>query len=488
MPLLRWVRRTAESVPLILISNREPFVHTRGEDGVLRVSAPTGGLTSALQPVMAQAGGTWVAWGSGNADFQVTDPGDVVMVPPEAPRYRLRRLRLSECDIQGYYTETANRGIWPLCHSQLTRFVYDEAHWEVYRRVNERFAAAAIAEARGGPAVCWVQDYQLALVPAILRRVRSLFVHQFWHIPWPAPDILRVFPGPRRLLSGLLGNHLLGMQTANDVRNFLACVRRFFKDAVVEPTKGLVRLHGKRTVVKAFPISIDADAFREQAKSPETTARATEIRKRLLPRGGTLFLGVDRADYTKGIPRRLLAFERLFKDHPELRGKVTLFQIAVPTRGEVPEYQAFEQEVMFRVESLNARIGTGGWVPVELHREGLSQAEVTACYRAADVCLVTPLQDGMNLVAKEFVACQEEQGGVLILSRFAGAAQELREALLVNPYDIGSVAHAMYRAIELPEPERERRMAALRRRVHRHTISDWMEDIFAEVARLRPKA
>ena len=487
MPLLPWLRRTARKVPLILVSNREPFVHHRTDRGLL-VRAPAGGLTSALQPVMAQSGGTWVAWGSGSGDFDVTDPLDGVMVPPEDPRYRLRRLRLSAWDLLGFYTETANRAIWPLCHSQLTRFVYDAAHWHTYRKVNERFAAAAIAEARGRSAVCWVQDYQLALVPQFLRRVKSLFVHQFWHIPWPAPDILRVFPEARRLVAGLLGNHLLGFQTGNDVRNFLTSVRRLFRDAVVEPARGLVRLQGRRTVVRAFPISIDAEAFRVQAAHPDTEARAAALRQRCLPGGGTLLLGVDRADYTKGIPRRLLAFERLLVDHPRLHGKVTLLQVAVPSRSEVPEYQAFEAEIAERVEALNVRHAQGHWVPVHLVRESLTQAEVTACYRAADICLVTPLQDGMNLVAKEYVASQEGRAGVLVLSRFAGAARELREAELVNPYDTGAMAAAILKAIETPEEERARRMAALRRRVHRHTIGDWMADVFEEVERLRPRA
>lgn len=484
MALFRWGARPAAQ-PLILLSNREPFVHHRTPAGALEVSCPTGGLTSALQPVMAAAGGTWVAWGSGSADFEVTDLGDGVQVPPEHPAYRLRRLRLSAEEVLGYYLETANRALWPLCHVQLPRFVYDADAWGTYRRVNERFAAAAIAEARGRPATCWVQDYHLALAPGILRRVRHLFVHQFWHIPWPPADVLRVLPRARSLVRGLLGNHLLGFQTALDVRNFLDGARRLLRDAVIEPARGLVRFRGRRTVVKEFPISIDVDAFASRAVTPGVEADARELRRRTLPDGGQLLLGVDRVDYTKGIPRRLLAIDRLLVEHPELRGRVTLLQVGVPTRTDVPEYQAFEQEVADQADALNARYRTDRWEPVVLVRESLDQATLTAYYRAADVCIVSPLQDGMNLVAKEFVACQAGRLGVLVLSRFAGAARQLREALLVNPYDIGATAGTLFRALTLPAEERERRITALRQRVERHTIHDWMDDIFAEVERLR---
>lgn len=487
MGFLDWIRR-GPAQPLILVSNREPFVHHRCNDGTLRIDAPTGGLTSALQPVMAAAGGTWVAWGSGNADFDVTDAGDSVAVPPDRPSYRLRRLRLSAAEVQGYYVETANRALWPLCHSQLTRFVYDAADWLCYRQVNERFAAAVIGEAAGRPSTCWVQDYHLSLVPSMLRKVRNLFVHQFWHIPWPSPDILRVLPQARALIQGLLGNHLLGFQTSGDARNFLAGVRRFLKEAVVEQTRGLVRYKGRRTVVRTFPISIDVTSFEESSRQPETAVVARRVRREALPREGQLLLGVDRVDYTKGIPRRFLAIARLLEDHPELIGKVTLVQVAVPSRSDVPEYIAYEQEVLALAAELNERFGRTDWMPIRLVRESVDQSHLAAYYRAADVCIVSPLQDGMNLVAKEFVACQEGRFGVLVLSRFAGAAREMREALLVNPYDVGATAETLLRAIHLPVAERERRLKALRRRLSRNTIQDWMDDIFAEVATLRREA
>jgi alpha,alpha-trehalose-phosphate synthase [UDP-forming] len=487
MALSDWFRRPS-ATPLIVLSNREPFVHQRSPDGAIVAATPVGGLVSALQPLMAAARGTWVAWGSGPADFEVTDAGDAVDVPPERPTYRLRRLRLTPAEVTGYYLETANRTLWPLCHSQLSRFVYDAADWSTYLQVNERFAAAAIAEARGRAATCWVQDYHLALVPATLRRVRHLFVHQFWHIPWPPPDILRVLPNHRALLSGLLGNHLLGFQTIGDVRNFLAGVRRFVRGAVVDASRGVVRLKGQRTVVRDFPISIDAESFAEQAGAPATEVLARQIRRAALPRGGQLVLGVDRVDYTKGIPRRFRAIARLFEAHPDLCGQVTVLQIGVPSRCDVPEYAEYQEEVGAHVNEVNARFATGDWTPIRMVRESLDQGTLIAYYRAADVCLVSPLVDGMNLVAKEYVACQAGRLGILVLSRFAGAAREMREALPVNPYDVGAMAEALHRALTMPPEERERRMTLLRRRVARHTIQDWMGDIFSEVAHLRRQA
>jgi trehalose 6-phosphate synthase len=484
MALRDWFRRLPPN-PLIILSNREPFVHTRDPAGAMWVRTPTGGLVSALQPVMAATGGTWVAWGSGPADFEVTDAGDAIQVPPERPSYRLRRLRLSAAEVAGYYIQTANRALWPLCHSQLTRFVYDAADWAIYRGVNERFAAAAIAEARGQPATCWVHDYHLSLVPAILRRVRHLFVHQFWHIPWPPPDILRVLPNARALLSGILGNHLVAFQTPGDARNFLAGVRRFFRGAVVDSGRALVRIKGERTVVRHFPISIDTAAFGERAAAPATAVVARQIRRAALPEGGQLILGVDRVDYIKGLPLRFRALGRLLEAHPELSGRVTLLQIGAPSRGAVPEYAVCEAELGEEADEVNCRFGAGAWRPIHLVREGLDQQTLIPYYRAADVCLVSPLVDGMNLVAKEFVACQAGQLGVLVLSRFAGAAHEMREAVLVNPYDVGAVADSLYRALTMPPAERERRMTRLHRRVHRHTIQDWMSDIFEEVSRLR---
>ena len=479
--------RRPDAPAVILVSNREPFIHERDAAGQITVSHPAGGLTAALQPMLAATGGTWIAWGSGAADFDVTDATDGVRVPPQNPAYRLRRLRLTPEEVRGYYIETANRALWPLCHSQISLLIYEEEHWKTYRRVNERFAAAAVTEAGGREAVVWLQDYHLACVAAMLRHARRLFVHQFWHIPWPQADILRLFPPARTLIRSLLGNDLLGFQTKADCRNFFSAVRRFVPEAKVELGHGRVKFHGKRTVVRAFPISIDVKAFERSSARADVAEMSRRIRRNALPHGGQLLLGVDRVDYTKGIPRRFRAIERLLEVHPEHIGRVVLLQIAVPSRGEVPEYVAYEEEVAEIAQQVNRRYRRGDWQPIRLVREGQDPVALTAFYRAADLCVVSPLQDGMNLVAKEFVACQRDRLGALVLSRFAGAVHEMRGAFLVNPYDAGAVAETIHTALATPPEERERRLVQMRRRLEASTVFDWMESIFAEVERLRRK-
>ncbi|MEP6571503.1 MAG: trehalose-6-phosphate synthase [Gemmatimonadota bacterium] len=484
MQLPGWLRRP-DTEPLILVSNREPFVHTRGPNGEISSSEPAGGLTSALQPLMSAAGGTWVAWGSGSADFEVTDAESSVGVPPDRPTYRLRRLQLSEEEVRGYYIESANRTLWPLCHSQLDRLTFDAGCWEVYRKVNERFAAAVRDVAAGRPATVWIQDYHLAMVPGVLRRDSRLFIHHFWHIPWPGPDILRMLPVAASLLAGLLGNDLLVFQTARDRANFLGCVQVFLPDARVDMRRGVVNRGKHRTTVRAHPISIDVEAFEALAARADVDQTARSLRRRYLPSGGQLLLGVDRIDYTKGIPRRFRAFERLLEEHPDQIGRVVFMQIAVPSRQEVPDYAAFEEEVATLTDEINTRFARPDWRPIELIRENYDTTMLAACYRAADICLVSPLQDGMNLVAKEFVACQKGGLGILVLSRFAGAAEEMDGAILVNPYDASAMAGAFHHALAMPPAEREWRLARMREQLREHTIYDWMNAILQDVSRLR---
>ncbi|HXE58214.1 MAG TPA: trehalose-6-phosphate synthase [Gemmatimonadales bacterium] len=483
--------RRSTREPLILLSNREPFEHNRGGDGELSITRPAGGLTSALQPLMASRGGTWVAWGSGSADFDVTDDGDTVRVPPERPRYRLRRIRLTPEEVQAYYVESANRALWPLCHLQLNHFAFDYRAWQVYRQVNHRFARAALEEARDGHATVWVHDYHLSYVAGAIRRLRGggiPFVHQFWHIPWPPADILRALPVARRVLRGLLGNDLLEFQTGRYVLNFLTSVADLLPGARVDLERSTVRYDGRVTVVRAYPISIDVAAWERRAAQRGVVEAAQRLRRRHAPGGAELVLGVDRIDYSKGIPQRLEAFARLLQESPAWRGKVTFLQIATPSRSEIPAYQELEREVIETAATINARYGTPEWVPVVLLRENADADTLAACYRAADVCIVSSLQDGMNLVAKEFIACQRGGRGVLVLSRFAGAAEEMDGALLINPYDVGASARALETALGMGERERKLRLQAMRRQLKANTIRDWMRAIFDDVDRLRRKS
>ncbi|MGE0352709.1 MAG: trehalose-6-phosphate synthase [Gemmatimonadales bacterium] len=471
---------------LILVSNREPFEHHRGPKGEITVTRPAGGLTSALQPIMESSGGAWVAWGSGSADFDVVDEHNRVRVPPEKPTYDLIRIPLNEREVNSYYVESANRALWPLCHLQFQHFAFDYEHWQVYRQVNHRFAHAVVAAAGGRPATVWVQDYHLAYVPGLLRRSPNLFVHQFWHIPFPPADVLSALPVARRLLRGMIGNDLLVFQVPRYAINFLSCVAEFLPDADVDVEAGLIRYGRHRTKVTARAISIDVDAFEKLSRSRAVGEAADEIRRQHAPRGD-LILGVDRIDYSKGIPSRFNAFSRLLEDQPQLRGKVTLVQIAVPSRLAIDSYRQLERSVIALAASINQKYRTKTWQPVVLIRDNLDARTLAGYYRAADICMVSSLQDGMNLVAKEFIACQVDGDGALLLSRFAGAAEEMDGAILINPYDVGAVARSLSAALEMSPRERRVRIAAMRQYLHRNTIYDWMEEIFADVARLRTR-
>ncbi len=469
---------------LILLSNREPFEHQKSKGGEVTVSRPAGGLTSALQPLMESAGGCWVAWGSGSADFDVTDGNDEVRVPPETEAYSLRRVRLTPDEVQSYYVEIANRALWPLCHLQFNHFSFDYDHWEVYRKVNHRFAHAVEEVAGDDDATVWIQDYHFGLAAQVLRRRTKMFIHQFWHIPWPPADVLRALPVARRLIRGLLGNDLLVFQTERYVVNFLSSVAEFLSGAEVDLEAGSVTFAGHATAVRAHPISIDVQQFEELAASQPVVEAARRIRRTLAPRGRIL-LGVDRIDYSKGIPRRFNAFGRLLEEEPALRGKVTLVQIAVPSRLAIGSYRALERSVVSMARKLNRKYETERWQPVVLIRDNLDADTLAAYYRAADVCLVSSLQDGMNLVAKEFVAAQVEGTGALLLSRFAGAAEEMSGAVIINPYDAGGMARSIKAALDMSPRERRVRLAAMRRQLHSHTIYDWVRAVFTDVEKLR---
>ncbi|HUQ84227.1 MAG TPA: trehalose-6-phosphate synthase, partial [Gemmatimonadaceae bacterium] len=423
------VTRYLDDRTLILLSNREPYEHLAGDDGI-QVRQPAGGLVSALDPTMRRTSGTWVAWGSGSADKETADEVGRLGVPPSEPAYTLRRVWLSDADIEAYYLGFANTALWPLCHLLIQHFEFHREHWESYQTVNARFAKAVYEEslrADGTPQV-WVQDYHFALVPAELRRhAPDIFIHHFWHIPFPPPDILRLLPMgvPETLLRGLLGNDLIEFHTERYVHNFLNCVREFLPDAQVRSETNRVHIDGRSVALGAFPISIDVEAFEGLASSEESNARASALRQRYARGGRVLGISVDRVDYTKGIPERLRALERLWTESPELQGRFTMLIVAVPSRTELLSYKTLETDVVATVREINTRYGTDEWEPIVFMHENVHAELLAAIYRAADLCLVSSLQDGMNLVAKEFVASQVDEHGVLVLSRFAGAAEEI---------------------------------------------------------------
>ncbi|CAA9331937.1 MAG: Alpha,alpha-trehalose-phosphate synthase [UDP-forming] [uncultured Gemmatimonadaceae bacterium] len=478
---------------LILLSNREPYEHVRARDGAVKVNKPAGGLVSALDPTMQRTRGVWVAWGSGDADRENADEGGCVAVPPESPAYTLRRVWLDEDDVEGYYLGFANSCLWPLCHLLVQHFSYRAEYWRRYEAVNARFADAVAEQARAtkGEAVVWVQDYHFALAPAMIReRAPGTFVHQFWHIPFPPPEILRFLPTSvyQGVMRGMLGNDLIEFHTERYAANFLACVRDMVPGAQVRGEDNTIAFEGRTIQVGAFPISIDARAYQALAESPTGERGARELRARHAVGGRQLGVSVDRIDYTKGIPERLRAIDLFWTVHPEFCERVTIVVVATPSRSDIPAYSALETEVVDTVTEINARHGTPGWTPVELIHENVGATELAGIYRAGDVCLVSSLQDGMNLVAKEFIACQVDQPGVLVLSRFAGASEEIDGALLINPFDVDGFVAGMHKAFTMSESDRRRRMDAMREHLFSATIFDWLDSILARVGTLAARS
>ena len=472
----------------ILVSNREPYEHMRGLEG-LEVKQPAGGLVTALDPTMRHTHGTWVAWGSGTADREVADETGRVAVPPGEDSYTLRRVWLDEADVNGYYHGFANRALWPLCHMLIQHVEFRTEFWERYRTVNLRFAHAVADEAERctGRAMAWIQDYHFALAAEFLRAMRpSLFIHQFWHIPFPPADILRLLPAGTHeaVLRGLLGNDLVEFQIDRYVANFLDCVDKFVAEAHVDHVHQTVAFRDRTVTVGAFPISIDVDRFERMASTPESLGRVNTLRERYAKGARQLGVCVDRIDYTKGIPERLRALETLWTESPELREKFTFIFVCTPSRSDLPAYNRLDRDVARSVMSINERFGTDDWTPIVLINENVDSDLLAAVYRAADLCIVSSLQDGMNLVAKEFVACQLDERGVLILSRFTGSAEEIDGAMLINPFNIDGFVGAIRSSLEMLPEERKRRMHRMRRQLHNSTIFDWLDSILARATEI----
>ncbi|HEV2150410.1 MAG TPA: trehalose-6-phosphate synthase [Longimicrobiaceae bacterium] len=462
----------------IVVSNREPYEHRWSDEvGEIDVRRPAGGLTSALDPLLQALGGTWVAWGSGEADAAVVDKAHRVRVPPEDPSYTLRRVWLTQHDIHRYYLGFANQFLWPLCHLRpdLTRI--RSRYWERYRRVNRRFAEAVLEEARGSDAAVWVQDYHLALAPLFIRAQRpDLTLAHFWHIPWPPIDIFRLSPQAPYLLRGLLANDQMGFHLEAFAHNFLRCAQQLV-GAEVDWEQGTATLDGHTCHVGAFPISIDVQAFRDAASAPGVEERMERLRQRYAPQGGMVGVGVDRMDYSKGLPEKFKALEFLWERYPEFRERFTYIQVAVPSRSDIEAYDALSEKVDRQVWEINERFGTETWRPIHLIKQSLPAERLAVLYRMADLCIVSSLQDGMNLVAKEYVASQVDRRGVLLLSEFTGAAEEMDRAVPINPYAPEDFALRVRDALMLPAEERRARMEALQGSMR--SIFDWMHEVFA---------
>ncbi|MDM7998911.1 MAG: trehalose-6-phosphate synthase [Dehalococcoidia bacterium] len=467
----------------VVVSNREPYVHSY-VSGAIHCDMPPSGLTTALDPIMRACGGTWVAHGGGNADRDTVDENDRIRVPPGDPRYTLRRVWLSKEEEDAYYYGFSNDALWPLCHIAYTRPTFNEAEWNVYRTVNERFANAVLEEVGTGKAFVFVQDYHLTLLPRLLREANpELIIAQFWHIPWPNPEAFRVCPWQAEILTGLLGNHLLGFHLRYHCNNFLDTVDRAL-EARVDRDRYEAIHGGEKTAIRPFPISIDFEDVARRAQDEAVQAEMERLKLSLEIKGMLVGMGLDRIDYTKGIPDRLRAFDRFLERYPHYRNKVVFIQTGVPSRVHVPAYRRINDEIDSLIEEVNWKYETEHWRPIIDLRGPLPPLTVMALRRLADFAIVSSLHDGMNLVAKEYVASSVDERGVLILSLFTGAARELTDAILVNPYATDYFAEAIRAALEMPLEEKQRRMRRMRAIVQENNIYKWAADIVTEMAKV----
>lgn len=473
---------------VIVVSNREPYIHNRTPDGTIVVQRPASGLVSALEPVTRACGGTWIAHGSGSADREAVDAADRVGVPPARPSYTLRRLWLSDEEQDGYYYGFANEGLWPLCHIAFVRPVFRENDWRAYRAVNEKFADAVVAEARREDPVVLVQDYHLALAPRMIRaRLPRATIVTFWHIPWPNAETFSICPYREEIIDGLLGSSILGFHTQFHCNNFIETVDRFMESRI-DREHHSITLGGHECFVRPYPISIDWPPAALDGQKPVAEARVA-VRERLgLPSDVRLGVGIERFDYTKGILDRMRGVDSFLTAHPEFAERFCFVQVAAPTRSKLASYKNLQVEAEALAADINARHARGGWRPILLLARHHEPDEVFELFRAADLCIVSSLHDGMNLVAKEFVAARDDGGGVLVLSAFAGASRELSEALIVNPYDSHAMGEVIHRALTMDPGEQAERMKLMREQVEGRNVYRWAGEMLLDAARLRKKA
>jgi trehalose-6-phosphate synthase len=473
---------------LFVVSNREPYMHVFDDkDNSIRVLVPASGLVTALEPVLQACEGTWIANGSGNADREVVNERDQLRVPPHHPTYTLRRVWLSEEEDRGYYEGFSNEGLWPLCHIAHTRPVFRPGDWMYYQRINRRFADAVLAEMEGTQSpVVLVQDYHFALLPRMIKESRpDARVAVFWHIPWPNAEAFGICPWQRELVDGLLGADLIGFHIQTHCNNFLQTVDRAV-EALTDWDRFEVSRKGHVTRVRPYPISV---AFPQERAGGQVIRITGEGRGALFSELGIeaslLGVGVDRVDYTKGIIERFRGIERFLELYPTYQRRFTFVQIGAPSRTDIPRYQQFLEEVTAEADRINARLQSGRWKPIVLLKRHHSHEEIERYFRAASVCLVTSLHDGMNLVAKEFVASRDDNRGALVLSTFTGAARELGDALQVNPYDVDQVANAIFQALEFSEEEQIVRMSRMRKVVYEHNVYRWAANLLSDLTDIR---
>jgi trehalose 6-phosphate synthase len=471
---------------IIVVSNREPYIHINRQDRI-EIQRPASGVVTAIEPVMRAFSGTWIAHGGGSADRATVDGQDRVMIPPEHPEYTLRRIWLSREEELGYYYGFANEGLWPLCHIAHVRPVFRSSDWQYYAAINQRFADAVVKEAASDNPVVLVQDYHFALLPEMIRKaLPKATIITFWHIPWPNPESFGICPWREELLQGMLGSTILGFHTPFHCNNFIQTVDRYL-EARIEYESSTISRSGKLTLVASYPISIQWPSPWQSSQPSIEDCRRKIRQLHGLADDSLIGLGVDRQDYTKGILERFRAVENMLEKHADMIGRFTFIQIAAPTRSSLDDYQTFDVQVRALAAQINQRFGADGYQPICLKSEHHEPEEVNRYYRAADVCMVTSLHDGMNLVAKEFVAARDDERGVLVLSQYTGAAHELYEALIINPYHIEQTADALYSGLTMPVMEQGERMRSMRALVRDYNVFRWAGRMLLDAARIRQR-
>ncbi|HBR14929.1 MAG TPA: trehalose-6-phosphate synthase [Candidatus Omnitrophica bacterium] len=475
------VRERLGDYLFIVVANRQPYVHTFNK-GKIECRRSVGGVVSALDPVMQACQGLWVAHGNGDADKQRADAQGKLKVPPEDPRYVLKRIWMTKKEEEEFYYGYSNEALWPLSHTAFRRPVFEKGDWETYQKINERFARAVIEEIGDKKAFVWIQDYHLCLLPKYLKELapKQLIIAHFWHIPWANYEIFRICPQGKEILEGLLANDLLGFHTRYHCNNFLDVIDREVECKIDREKQAVVR-GDHQTLIRPYPISADFEGINRMVDEPQRGTLQESFISEYNLQDQKIILGVDRIDYTKGIPEKILAIDMLLDNHPELKGKVMFWQIGVVTRLHIAEYKKLNDEINALVEQVNWKHATDGWKPVVLVRRQFFLKELVAIYNLADVMVVGALHDGMNLVAKEYVAARKDEKGALVLSQFTGAARELTEAVLINPYDREQFSEGLWTALNFTEEERGKRMRKMREVLKVNNIFRWSGKIISEL-------
>lgn len=479
---MRVIKDRVRDKLFVVVSQSEPYIHFYEEDEI-RCRRGRGGIVTALDPILQACGGLWISYGEGSADKDVTDDNDCVMVPVDEPKYTLKRVWLSREEVDGYLNSSHHSMLYPLCHFVYIRPRFNKNDWGMYKKVNKKFAKAVIDSIGDRSAFVWVHDAQLALCSRYINEMRSdIVTAMFWHIPLPNPEIFKICPWHKEIVESLLYNDLIGFQIRHYCNNFLNLVDQTL-EARIDRETSTVFFRGSQTSIREFPISIDSAGVKK-ASERISEDDATRIKKHFGLRNEIIALGVERRDYNKGLPEKFIAVERFLENNPEYIGKFVLIQIAQPTRTQVKEYQEINKEITILADNINWRLGVRRWTPIILVDKFIPTTDVITLFKIADMCLITSLHDGMNLVAKEYVSANIDKRGVLILSKFTGAARELKNAIIINPYSIGDISSAIKRAIEMTSEEREDRMTKMQEEINENNIYMWASDNIERISKL----